>query len=165
MQEEVENKAVTLVISSARLTAKVLRNAIAKYLAYAKQQKRAAEAEKNAPVPEVVPHGKQTVKELVAQNQGVVNIEVADKSLKPFEKIARKYGVDYAVTKDKSGEKPKYMVFFKARDSDAMTAAFQEFTAKSLKKSRPSVIQKLHDLLARSKAEDRTPVQHKEQER
>lgn len=161
MQEEVENKAVMLVISSAKLTGKVLQNAVSKYLAYVKQQKLAAEAEKKAAG--ITPHGRQSIKELVAQNQGVVNIEVADKSLRPFERIARKYGIDYAVTKDRSGATPKYMVFFKARDSDAMTAAFKEYTAKSLKKARPSVLQKLHEFAARCRAQ--APVKHRQPER
>ena len=48
------------------------------------------------------PQGKQTVKQLIGQNQGVSNIEITDPSIKEFEKIARKYGVDYAVKKDRS---------------------------------------------------------------
>ena len=53
-------------------------------------------------------------------------------------------GVDFAVKKDKSQTIPKYLVFFKARDADALTAAFKEFTAKNLKKeNRESVLKKL----------------------
>ena len=41
------------------------------------------------------------------------------------------------------GEK-RYMVFFKAPDADAMTAAFKEYTAKPVRKAeRPSVLEKL----------------------
>lgn len=37
-----------------------------------------------------------------------------------------------------------YLVFFKAQDADAMTAAFKEYTAKTVKQhSRPSVLAKL----------------------
>ena len=61
----------------------------------------------------VIPHGKQTVKQLIGQNQGVSNIEITDPSIKEFEKIARKYGVDYAVKKDRSSSPPKYLIFFK----------------------------------------------------
>ncbi len=60
----------------------------------------------------VIPHGKQTVKQLIGQNQGVSNIEITDPSIKEFEKIARKYGVDYAVKKDRSSSPPKYLIFF-----------------------------------------------------
>lgn len=64
------------------------------------------------------------MKQLIGQNQGVSNIEINDPSIRDFERIARKYGVDYAVKKDRSTSPPKYLIFFKARDADALTAAF-----------------------------------------
>ncbi len=91
-----------------------------------------------------VPHGKQTVKELVGQNQGVSNIEINDPSIKDFERIARKYGVDYAIKRDRSSDPPKFLVFFKSRDADALTSAFNEYAGKKVKQaSRPSVLQRL----------------------
>ena len=98
------------------------------------------------------PRGKQTVKELVGQNQGVANIEINDKNIKDFERVARKYGVDYAVKKDRTTSPPKYLVFFKARDGDALTAAFKEYTANTVKKqSRQSIIQKLRAILPQTR--------------
>ena len=135
MQEEVEQRTVTLAVSTSKMTANVLKSAISKYLAYRKEKKREGP---------VKPCGKQSVKQLVGQNQGVSNIEITDKNIKDFERIARKYGVDFALKKDKTGDIPKYLVFFKARDADALTAAFKEYTAKTdRKKERPSVLKKL----------------------
>ena len=135
MQEEVEQRTVTLAINTSKMTANVLKAAISKYLAYRKEKKREGP---------VKPCGKQSVKQLVGQNQGVSNIEITDRNIKDFERIARKYGVDFALKKDKTGDIPKYLVFFKARDADALTAAFKEYTAKTdRKKERPSVLQKL----------------------
>ena len=135
MQEEVEQRTVTLAVSTSKMTANVLKSAISKYLAYRKDKA------KNGPVK---PCGKQSVKKLVQQDKGVTNIEITDKNIKDFERIARKYGVDFALKKDKTGEIPKYLVFFKARDADALTAAFKEYTAKTdRKKERPSVLKKL----------------------
>lgn len=57
------------------------------------------------------PTGKQTVKQLIGQNQGVSNIEITDSNIKSFERVARKYGVDFAVKKDRSVSPPKYLVF------------------------------------------------------
>lgn len=82
--------------------------------------------------------GKQTVRQLAGQNQGVSNIEITDPSIKEFEKIARKYGVDYAVKKDRSSSPPKYLIFFKARDADALTSAFTEYTNKKVKRAEKS---------------------------
>ena len=155
MQEEVENRTVTLVISSAKLTGRVLKAAIIKFLASRKAQKQ-GKAEKK-------PTGKQTVKQLVGQNQGVSNIEVTESNIKGFDRVARKYGVDYAIKKDKSGEIPKYLVFFKARDADALTAAFTEYSGQKAKnKEKPSVIKMLRAIRAPEIAKDITKVRHKD---
>ena len=138
MQEEVENKTLTLIINGSKLTGRMLKSAISKYLAHrreVKHQKRQTD---------VVPHGKQTVKQLVGQNQGVSNFEINDPSIKEFDRIARKYGVDYAIKRDRSSNPPKFLVFFKSRDADALTAAFNEYAGKKVKKaSRPSVLKRL----------------------
>ena len=154
MQEEVENRTVSLAIRSSKLTADVLKKAITKYLAYRKEKSKAKAIMK--------PTGKQTVKELIGQNQGVSNIEITEKNIKGFDRVARKYGVDYAVKKDTSGEIPKYLVFFKARDADALTAAFTEFASKEKNREKPSVIKHLRDLKAPEIAKDAQRVRHKE---
>jgi len=145
MQEEVENRTLTLVVSSSKFTGRLLKDAIAKYMAHRKEKKLERQRSRDAPV---VPHGKQTMKQLIGQNQGVSNIEITDPSIKEFEKIARKYGVDYAVKKDRSSSPPKYLIFFKARDADALTAAFTEYTSKKVrraeKEQRPSVLATLN---------------------
>ena len=55
---------------------------------------------------------------------------------KSFDRTARKYGIDYAVKKDRLSTPPKYLVFFKSRDADAMTAAFTEFSKRTLRKEK-----------------------------
>lgn len=160
MQEEIEQRSVTLVISTTKLTGRVLKNAISKYLSHLK----AAKAAKTQVSADVRPKGKQSVKELVGQNQGVANIEINDKNIKDFDRVARKYGVDYAVKKDRSTSPPKYLVFFKARDADALTTAFKEYTADTVKKrSRPSIIQKLRRVLPPTR--DTVKEKNKELER
>jgi chemotaxis receptor (MCP) glutamine deamidase CheD len=66
----------------------------------------------------------------------VTNIEITDGNIKSFERVARKYGVNYALKKDVSGEHPRYLVFFKAKDTDALTAAFKEYAAKEIKREK-----------------------------
>lgn len=144
MQEEVENRTLTLVVSGTKFTGRLLKTAISRYMAHRKDKKLEKQRSRDAPV---IPHGKQTVKQLIGQNQGVSNIEITDPSIRDFERIARKYGVDYAVKKDQSSSPPKYLIFFKGRDADALTAAFTEYTGKKVKKAekteRPSVLEKL----------------------
>jgi hypothetical protein len=96
--------------------------------------------------------GKQSIQQLVGQGQGVTNIEINDKNIKSFESIARKYGVDFAVTKDSTENPPKWLVFFKGRDTDAITAAFKEYSAKHMTKSvKPSMLENLRDLMEKVK--------------
>lgn len=148
MQEDIEHRSATLIINSSKFTGRMLKSAISKLLQYRKSKKFQHQQDVKT---EVIPHGKQTVKELIGQNQGVSSIDVADKDIKEFERITRKYGVDYAVHRAK-GEKPRYVVFFKARDADALNAAFEEFTqAKELKKEKPSIIHRLN----KAKTQDR----------
>lgn len=130
MQEEIENRTVTLIISAVKLTARELKAGMDKYLS----EKKSKAMEKARAAPEK-PSGKQTVRQLIGQNQGVSNIEITNSNIKGFERIARKYGVDFAVKKDRSVSPPKYFVFFKARDADALTAAFKEYTAYELKRA------------------------------
>lgn len=142
MQEEIENRTVNLAISTTKLTARGIIRLAAKGLVYIKRKSREA-ALKNEK-----PDGRQTIQQLIGQNQGVTNIDISQTDLKGFKKYARKYGVDYAITKDKSVFPPKYLVFFKARDADAMTAAFNAYSAEVLAKSkRPSTLSKLHKLI------------------
>ena len=159
MQEEVENRTLTLVVNGTKFTGRLFKAAICKYLAHCKEKKLNKQRKREIPVK---PQGKQTVKQLVGQNQGVSNIEITDPSIKEFEKIARKYGVDYAVKKDRSTSPPKYLIFFKGRDADALTAAFTEYTGKKVKKAekteRPSVLAKLNQFkeLVKNAVVDRT---------
>ena len=144
MQEEVENRTLTLIVSGTKFTGRLFKAAISKYMAHRREKKLEKQRSRDSPV---TPKGKQTVKQLIGQNQGVSNIEINDPSIKDFERIARKYGVDYAVKKDRSTSPPKYLIFFKGRDADALTAAFSEYTQKKVKKAdrseRPSVLAKL----------------------
>ena len=139
MQEEVENRTLTLAVNGTKFTGRMLKAAIGTYKAHRREVKQ----QKNRDGP-VVHHGKQSVKQLVGQGQGVDSIELTDPSTREFDRIARKYGVDYAIKRDRGSDPPRFLIFFKGRDNDAITAAFQEYAGKKVKKaSRPSVLQKL----------------------
>ena len=58
-----------------------------------------------------------SVKELNAQGQGLTSFEMEkDDGIRQFERIARKYGVDYAVRKTKEGKRK----CFSATDGDGV---------------------------------------------
>ena len=144
MQEEVENRTLTLVVNGTKFSGRLLKAAVSKYMTHRREKKLEGQRNRDSPV---IPKGKQSMKQLIGQNQGVSNIEITDPSIKEFEKIARKYGVDYAVKKDRSSSPPKYLIFFKGRDADALTAAFTEYTSKKVKNAqkteRSSILEKL----------------------
>ena len=130
MQEEVTQKTIALYVKvgkgAARLTEQALQKAIKKFLEQRKSH---------------APHGKQTMRQLMKQNVGVSNIEITDSNIKAFESTAKKYNIDFSLKKVK-GEQTRYLVFFKGRDADVMTAAFQEFSAKKLNREKKPSIRK-----------------------
>ena len=161
MQEDIENKVVVLIENCSKLTAQELRRALEKVLAQAKSGK-ANRSQKT--VRDTDPHGRMTVKELAAKDKGMQSIEVNDGSIGSFNRVARKYGIDFAPFKVK-GEN-RYLVFFKAPDADAMTAAFTEYTQRQVKKaSRPSILQKLELLKAQIRQPKKEKVRNREPER
>lgn len=131
MQDEINEKVVALSVKGAKLTAETLQKAIKAMLAQAKKQQ------------EKQPHGKQTLKQLAKQNAGLSNIEITEGNIKAFEQTAKKYGIDFALKKDSTEIPPRYLVFFKGRDADALTAAFKEFSAKKLTQEQKPSIRKL----------------------
>lgn len=133
MQDEVNEKTIALSIKATKLSAKLLQKAMKFMLSQMKEQ-----LEKQA-----TPHGKQTLKHLMKQNAGVSNIEITDGNIKAFESTAKKYGIDFALKKDNTETPPRYLVFFKGRDADALTAAFKEFSAKKLSQEKKPSIRKL----------------------
>ena len=67
MQEEVENRTLTLVVSGTKFTGRLLKAAISKYMAHCKEKKLQKQRSRDAPV---TPHGKQTVKQIIGQESG-----------------------------------------------------------------------------------------------
>ena len=131
MQEEVNKKVFALIVKSAKLTNNVLREAMKMYLNHRKNKK-------------LNTHGKTTVKKLVGEGKGASTIEINEGNIKEFERVAKKYNIDFAVKKDKTTEPPKYIIFFKAKDSDVLAQAFKEFVHQNEKnKDKVSIREKL----------------------
>ena len=135
MQEEVNRRTVALAVKTTKLTGRVLLAAIQKYLAH----------QKNKQIKGLTPKGKQSVKELMGHGSSTSSIPL-DGDTRLFDQIARKYGVDYAFHNVVPG---KYLLFFKAGQADAITAAFSDFSKQMMKRQkekRPSIIGQLKKL-------------------
>ena len=122
---------VAVSVRTTKLTALVLQAAIKQVLVKMKAQRGK------------MPRGKQTLKQLMRQNTEISNIEITDSNIKDFTATAKKYGIDFALKKDATETPPRYLVFFKGRDADVLTAAFKEFSAKKLTKEQKPSIKKL----------------------
>ena len=131
MQEQINERSVALYIKAAKLTGRVLAQAMRDLMKKAREP--------------TTHHGKQSVKSLTKQGASLTNIEITGDNIGSFRKTARKYNVDFALKKDSSETPPKWLVFFKAKDVDALTAAFKEYSNITLKqkKRKPSVIDAL----------------------
>ena len=146
MQEEITQKTLALCVETGKMTAQLLQQAMKKVL---------ADMEKHKKNPQFR-HGKQTLRQLMKHNTGVSNIEITDQNIRAFSSTAKKYGLDFALKKDTSGEHTRYLVFFKGRDADVITAAFREFSAKNLEKEKkPSIRKELEQAKQQAKAQHR----------
>ena len=82
------------------------------------------------------PHGKQSVKKLMAHGASASSIELSGDT-KLFDRVARKWNVDYAFYKTGPD---KYLLFFKAGQADAITACFERYSRRLLEQSKSSRI-------------------------
>ena len=155
MQEDLEQRTVSVSIQAAKLSGRVLRAAIAAVLQKMEQERT---------MPKV---GRNSMKRLTYKDPGANTIEVSGR-IRSFERYARKYGINYALKKDKSKEPPVYLVFFKGRDQDALNAAFREFSQKQIQKAnKPSIHKRLtaYRAMMPKKTKDKVKNRHQEQSR
>ena len=157
MQDEVNEKTVSLCIRGGKITAQLLKAAMRKALAQMEQEKAKqkqqgkVQKQQDDKTKDKSYRGKQTMEKLMRQNVQLSNIEITDGNIKSFERVAKKYSIDFSLKKDVNADPPRYYVFFKARDADVMTAAFKEYTGQSLNKDKkPSVRKKLQQAISKS---------------
>ena len=139
MQEEVNEKTIALCIKSGKITADILKAAMRKYLQEMEKEKAKSQQKtqmKKEQKTQVVKRGKQSIKSMLDKGSELSNIEITDNNIRSFERVARKYGIDYSLKRDKSTDPPKYLVFFRAKDADVMTSAFKEYSGITLQKSK-----------------------------
>ena len=93
MQEEVNEKTVSLCITGGKVTVRLLKQAMMRFLAAMEKEKaeKARKQQAKGP-PDKDYRGKQSLKKLAQQNVQLSNIEITDNNIKAFEKVAKKYG-------------------------------------------------------------------------
>ena len=150
MQEQIDREAIAITVKASKLTAQVLGKILAAVGRKIQKAHRAAQT----------PHGKQSVKKLMNHNVSTNTIPIeGDKGL--FDKVARKWNVDYAF--HKTGP-DKYLLLFKSGQADAITAAFSEYSTEVVKRARdkrPPVMEELKKAAERVKRERPKHKEHK----
>lgn len=166
MQEEVNHKTVALVVNTTKMTASVLRHAIQRKMQEDSQKRSRKQNNRQMKRQNQKNHGKMSVKQLVLSGSGVSNIEITDRNIKSFERIARKYGIDFSLKKDRSREPPRYIVFFRGRDTDVVNQAFKEYLAgQTRRKNKPSIKARLEhykEIVARTVKKSRNKTKDME---
>ena len=151
MQEEVERKTIAIAVNASKMSGRVLAKVLS--AAYNKIKAEHHKAQ--------TPRGKQSVKKLMNHNVSTKTIPL-DKDTRLFDRVARKYEVDYSF--HKIGPK-KHLLLFKAGQADAITAAFAEYTkrfAEKEKNKRPSIIEQMKKLGERTRSKPREHEQKRE---
>ncbi len=151
MQEDIERRAIAVTVTASKLTAKVLAKALAAVLRKIQKEYHKAQT----------PHGKQSVKKLM-NHRVATNALPLDEETRLFDRVARKYNVDYAF--HKTGPK-KYLLFFKSAQADAITACFSEYTKLVMNKARdkrPSILQQLKQFGEKARSRPREQERKRE---
>ena len=103
------------------------------------------------------PHGRQSVKKLMAHGESVNSIAVEAPKL--FDRMARRFHVDYAFYKTGPD---KYLLFFKSGQADAITACFSEYSRRVMKRSKSRRVP-IREQLKRAAAELARQPSHKKE--
>ena len=150
MQEYVEERTIAISVKAAKLSGKVLAATCKKVFAEIAKQQEAAKP----------PKGRQSVRKLMNHHGGKNAMKYVG-APKDFDRIAKKFHVDYAFHKTGPGH---YLLFFKADQADAIQAAFGKYTEKVMGRSqdRPSILGQLRQFVEQIAARPKQKEQVRE---
>ena len=138
IDEDVSRRTIALSIRTGKLTARALAYALQAAGRKIQKERRAHQT----------PHGRQSVKKLMAHGAATNSIELTG-APKDFDRVARKWNVDYASYKTGPD---KYLLFFKSGQADAVTACFGEYSRRVLNKAKSDRVP-IREQLKRAAAE------------
>ena len=138
IDEDVSRRTIALSIRTGKLTARALAYALQAAGRKIQKERRAHQT----------PHGRQSVKKLMAHGAATNSIELTG-APKDFDRVARKWNVDYAFYKTGPD---KYLLFFKSGQADAVTACFSEYSRRVLNKAKSDRVP-IREQLKRAAAE------------
>ena len=144
MQDEVNERSVSLSVRGARMGAEALARTMRAFLE-SRRRNRAAPG-KTVKSKSKNRTGVMSMKALAATGAELEQATLAEGGVGSFARVARRYHVAYSVMKDKSQDQPRWIVFFKARDAAQMEAAFNAYAKQVLDgkdRQKPSVVEQV----------------------
>ena len=148
IDEDVSRRTISLSIRTGKLTARTLAYALRAVGRKIQKEHRAHQT----------PHGRQSVKQLMSHGAATNSIELTG-APKDFDRVARRWGVDYAFYKTGPD---KYLLFFKSGQADAITACFSEYSRRVMKRSKSRRVP-IREQLKRAAAELARQPSHKKE--
>jgi len=133
VQSHTNDRCVAISVRTAKFTARLMAQAMRAFMNNVRKAEAAGK------------HGEQSLKSLTKAGATIEKVDIpAESDINSFKKIARKYNIDFALTKDTSTTPPNWIIFFKSKDSKTMDAAFKEFSKNVLgKASAPSMTKEM----------------------
>lgn len=122
VDEDVSRRSIAVTVKTGKLTARALAYALGAAARKIRKAQRAAQT----------PQGKQSVRKLMGQVGDTSGMELPGDT-RLFDRVARRWGVDYAI---RPVDKGKYLLLFKARQADAVTGCFAEYSRRMLNLSK-----------------------------
>jgi len=140
LQDQINERTLSLSVKSAKITGQLLAKMMQAFLKKAREP--------------TYKKGKQSLKSLAKQGASLTNVTIDGDNIGSFNRIARKYNVDFSLKRDNSIIPPRWHVFFKAKDNQALESAFKEFSHIPLKHKtrKPPFLEKLAKFIERAKS-------------
>lgn len=122
IDEEVSRSTIAITVRASKLTARGLAYVLGAAARKIRKTHRAGKA----------PQGKQSARKLMRHGGDTSGMNLPGDT-RLFDRVARRWGVDYAI---RPVEKGKYLLLFKANQADAVTGCFAEYSRRMLNRAK-----------------------------
>lgn len=154
VDEDMSRRTIAVYVKTGKLTARALAYALGAAARKIRKAHRAGQT----------PQGKQSARKLLRQAGDSSGMDLPGDP-RQFDRVARRWGVDYAI---RPVEKGKYLLLFKAKQADAITGCFEEYSRRVLnrgKDRRLPIQEQLKRAAGRARQQPRLEERQREREK
>jgi len=111
--------------------------------------------------------GRQSLKQLMKYGDKLSKIPLNSDNIKEFTHIARKHGVSFALSQDNTKNPPHHTVYYRAKDTESMSGAFNEYLSKEMnngKTKEKSFKERMSEAKEKAKVSDKNRTMKREVE-